>query len=66
MHHLSSEEMRRLIVITALGRGFWSVWMTVFASDPDMRRRFVASFAGTAMDCFDAEMNPVPRPGGRI
>jgi hypothetical protein len=61
-----SEEMRRQIVITSLGTGFWSVWMTVFAGDPDMERRFVASFAGTATDCFDAEMNPAPRVGGRI
>ncbi len=62
----ATEEMRRQVVITALGTGFWSVWMTVFADDADMKRRFIASFVGTATDCFDAQMKPVPRPGGRI
>jgi HNH endonuclease len=61
-----SEEMRIQIVLDALGTGFWSVWMTVFSKDPDMLRRFVTSFVGTEPACFDAEMNPVPRPGGRI
>ncbi len=61
-----SEAMRRQIVNVAMGVGFWSVWMTVFAGDADMKRRFVMAFIGTALDCFDAEMNPVPRPGGRI
>ncbi len=61
-----SEAMRQQIVINAIGVGFWSVWMTVFADDPDMKRRFVAGFVGTARDCFDAEMNPVARPGGQI
>ena len=58
--------MRQQVVINAIGIGFWSVWMTVFDGDPAMKRRFVASFVGTATDCFDAEMDPVPRPGGRI
>jgi hypothetical protein len=60
------EEMRRQIVLNAMGVGFWSIWMTVFDEEPDMRRRFVAAFVGTARDCFDAEMRPAPRPGGRI
>jgi hypothetical protein len=61
-----SEAMRRQIVLDALGTGFWSVWMTVFAADKDMLQRFVAGFTGTEKVCFDADMNPVPRPGGRI
>jgi hypothetical protein len=61
-----SEEMRRQIVLNALGTGFWSVWMTVFAGDRDMLQRFVLSFVGTERACFDAEMNPVPRLSGRI
>jgi hypothetical protein len=60
------EEMRQEIVKNAQGRGFWSVWMTVFAKDRDMIRRFIASFKGTAKDCFNAKMNPVPRPGGQL
>ena len=61
-----SEEMRRQIVLDALGTGFWSVWMTVFAGDQDMLRRLVSSFVGTERACFDPDMNPMPRPGGRI
>jgi hypothetical protein len=61
-----SEAMRHQIVMNALGIGFWSVWMTVFVGDADMKRRLVSAFIGTASDCFDAEMNPVLRPGGRI
>jgi hypothetical protein len=40
--------------------------MHVFADDPDMRRRFIDAFPGTARDCFDTSGNPVNRPGGRI
>ncbi len=45
---------------------YFSVWMTVFADDPDMRNRFIKKFKGTATDCFDADGNPIPRPGGII
>lgn len=59
-------QLRDQIVITALSRGFFSVWMTVFQDDPDMRRRFVRGFPGTAPNCFDAEGRAVPRPGGKV
>ncbi len=58
--------MREQIVETATSEGFWSVWMTVFADDVDMKRRFCEAFPGTAPDCFDAVFNPVPRPGGAL
>ncbi len=58
--------MSQQILITAINTGFWSVWMTVFAEDSGMLLRFVTSFVGTETACFDAEMNPVPRPGGQI
>jgi hypothetical protein len=61
-----SEEIRQQIILTALGTGFWSVWMTVFSGDTDMRRRLVAGFVGTETACFDAEMNPIRRAGGSI
>jgi hypothetical protein len=61
-----SEEMRRQIVITALNTGFWSVWMTVFCADAEMRRRLASGFVGTEMACFDTDMNPIRRPGGRV
>jgi len=59
-------EERERIENEASDKGFFSVWMTVFADDPDMRRRFIKKFKGTATDCFDADGAPIPRPGGKI
>ena len=61
-----STTLQAQVVDTATGHGFWSVWMTVFADDVDMKRRFCEAFPGTAPDCFDAGFNPVPRPGGAL
>jgi hypothetical protein len=61
-----TENMRRQIVRTALGHGFWSIWMTVFKDDPDMLQRFIDAFAGTCRDCFDADGKPIPRLGGNL
>ena len=47
-----SDEMRELIVIAAEAKGFWSVWMTVFADDPDMVNRLVAALPGTLAALF--------------
>ena len=58
--------LRKSIVNTATSRGFWSVWMTVFADDQDMRQRLIDEFPGTSKDCFDNECGPVHRPGGAI
>ena len=46
--------------------GYFSIWMTVFADDADMKRRIIDKFIGTAKDCFDENGNPVPRKGGQI
>jgi hypothetical protein len=54
------------IAALAVSEGFFSIWMMAFADDPDMRRRFIEAFPGTARDCFDADGSPVPRPGGRV
>lgn len=57
------EALRRQIVKTALASGFFSIWMLIFQHDPDMRRRFIQAFPGTAQECFDAGTLPVsPRP----
>ena len=58
--------MRRQITRTAKGQGYWSIWMTIFADDSDMLRRFIKAYTGTAKDCFDQNGQPVPRPGGQI
>lgn len=61
-----TENIRQLIVEVASGRGLFSIWMKVFESDTDMRRRLIQSFRGTAGNCFDHESKAVLRPGGRI
>ncbi|NQT40610.1 MAG: HNH endonuclease [Planctomycetes bacterium] len=61
-----TESVRKWIVETAAGRGFWSIWMTVFADDRDMRQRLLEAFPGTSKDCFDEACHPVQRPGGAL
>lgn len=59
--------MRNRIVNLAKNTGFWSVWMTVFADDADMRSRLIDAFPGTRdSGCFDDQGRPVPRPGGML
>ena len=59
-------EMRKQVVRTAQGRGFFSVWMTVFQDDSEMLKRFISAFPGTAGDCFDNEFKAIHRPKGRV
>lgn len=64
-------EMQRaaaeLLANLAKAKGFFSVWMDVFAKDVDMRRRLIATFPGTAQDCFDPTSTaPIAREGGRL
>ncbi|MEP7218872.1 MAG: HNH endonuclease, partial [Bacteroidota bacterium] len=70
LHRLQGQDtlmLRESIVDIALGRGLFSIWMTVFEDDTDMRRRLIAAFRGTATDCFDATtFASIPRPGGQI
>ena len=61
-----SDGMKRQIVRTAKAQGYWSVWMTVFEGDADMRQRLINAMPGTAQDCFDGNSQPVARPGGQI
>jgi hypothetical protein len=42
-----TDHMREQIVDTAQAKGFWSVWMTVFADDPVMRDRLLLALPGT-------------------
>ncbi|WP_321832330.1 HNH endonuclease [Thalassovita sp.] len=50
----------------APAKGFFSIWMTVFADYPEMLHRFIAAFPNTHAGCFDPHGQPVPRPGGRF
>ena len=62
-----TQEMRRQIIRSATAGGYWSIWMTVFGNDPDMRRRLLRAFPGTCTDCFDPDKGfaPVCRDGGQ-
>jgi hypothetical protein len=63
-----NDAFRRQVVRTALGHGFFSIWMTVFHDDVAVRRLLIDEFAGTATDCFDAgTTQPVsPRPASGL
>jgi hypothetical protein len=62
---LDTNDARETIVDLAVATGFWSVWMTVFTDDQDMRSRLIDAFPGTAVGCFDDRTTcPVPRDGG--
>ncbi len=51
-----SPELRRWILVSAREKGFWSVWMTVFADDDAMRDALNKMFPGTASD----RVEPLP------
>lgn len=59
-------QRRMEIVEMAIERGFWSIWMTVFEDDADMRQRLIDSFSGTCTTCFDDNTQPIQRPDGQI
>ncbi|MEW6348554.1 MAG: HNH endonuclease [Thermodesulfobacteriota bacterium] len=64
-----NDAVRRAVVRTAMGYGFFSVWMTVFRQDPEMRTRLVDAFEGTAASsCFHPvttlPVSPAPNPDG--
>lgn len=59
-------DMREQIVDTCIAGGYWSVWMTIFEDDADMRQRFIDAMPGTEKNCFDVQTSPLPRPNGQI
>lgn len=62
----STDSMREQIIDTATSTGFWSVWMTVFQDDIDMRQHLINAFTGTSRVCFDANTQSIPRAGGQL
>ncbi|MCK5503816.1 MAG: HNH endonuclease [Thermodesulfovibrionia bacterium] len=67
--HLSQNEndsFREIIVTSMTGRGYWSIWMTVFKDNSDMLQRFIKALPGTADDCFDHGGIPIQRRGGQV
>lgn len=63
---LDTPERRDMVARDALRRGMFSVWMTVFEDDRDMRKRIIEQFKGTATNCFNKHTHPVRRQGGQI
>lgn len=59
-------DARDSLAEVALATGMFSIWWTVFSGDLDMKRRFREAFVGTAPDCFDANEDLLPRPGGQV
>ena len=55
-------KLQRIIQVAQFS-GYWSVWMKVFSSYPEVKRELVNQFKGTAADCFDKDCNPLPRNG---
>ena len=56
-----TNEARDAILEAAKGYGFFSIWMTMFDDDPDIRRALIKLFPGTATSCFDPEGKPIDR-----
>ena len=61
--------VREFAIDVAKARGFFSIWMTVFANDRDMRNRLIDAFPSTrASGCFDPvttePITPAPNPDG--
>lgn len=63
-----NDVFRRQIARTAVGHGFFSIWMTVFEDDPNVRKLLIDAFPGTAKDCFDPETTKhiCPRPANGL
>lgn len=65
----TNDALRRASVRTATQSGFFSIWMTVFDGDTDMKQRLVRAFAGTEPSgCFHptttVPVSPAPNPDG--
>jgi uncharacterized protein (TIGR02646 family) len=69
LEHVQSlpfDVMREQVVDTAVAKGFWSIWMTIFHDDPLMRTRLINGFKGTSATSFDPDANLIPRPDGDL
>lgn len=72
----NNDAVRRGAIRTAKGYGFFSIWMTVFHNDQDMRNRLIDAFDGARGSCcFDPvtaiPVSPAPNPdalpgGGKL
>lgn len=45
-----TENMKNQIIRTAVSKGYWSIWMTVFKDENEILKRLIYSFPGTNME----------------
>ncbi len=62
----NTNTFRDVLVILAKESGFFSIWIAAFHDDPDMRRRLVEAYVGTARDCFENDWTLKARVGVNI
>ena len=62
----NTNDFRDVLVALAKESGFFSIWIAAFHDDPDMRRRLVDAYVGTARDCFESDWTLKVRVGGHI
>lgn len=56
------EELPELQMARQIGRspeGFFSVWVEVFKDYPEVKKVILETVPGTAMECYDTNLNPV-------
>ncbi|MCK5605950.1 HNH endonuclease [Candidatus Pacearchaeota archaeon] len=61
---IPTKEMKQQILETALGRGHFSMWMTVFKHEGEMLKVFIKGFPNTCINCFDEYGKARKRSGG--
>ena len=66
MLELNQDAAQELVVNVALGYGFFSVWLTVFANETQVRTALINRFRGTSTGCFDATGGFIRRKGGHL
>jgi len=59
-----SIDFREQIVETAIARGYFSIWMSVFINDLEMLKLLLRGFIGTAIECYDDNGNYLKRDQG--
>ncbi|MDR2115689.1 MAG: HNH endonuclease [Planctomycetaceae bacterium] len=59
-NNLSNVDIIESTIDLAKESGHFSIWMTVFADNPDMKRRFIEAFPGTETRWFDENGNSKP------
>ena len=57
----AEDEFITAIGLWATDNGFFSIWLEVFSAFPEVKKKLIQSFTGTALDAFDANADAIPR-----